>query len=308
MKTSLTVLACSVLTMASASASRLDASSAEASTTYPPEGNETYGANHVMDGKVATSWVEGADGSGLGSWVRMTLPAETSVQKVKVWGGMWNSHEYWTRANRPKDIEFRFSDGSIQAFTMADEMVAQEFALPAAVSTTTVEVRVKSVHNGTTWLDTGISEVQVFDATAGIEKPASAIIASSVLPADGDGNYETANVQDGITDTMWCEGTDGDGTGETLEFTLAGNPTISKVHMINGIGSSLRLWMAANRANAATLTFSDGSTETIQVKPTIMMQTAEFTPRATSSVTLSLTGVTAGREYNDMCMSEVRFE
>lgn len=308
MKSLLTVLAATALFLPVARAERLSPSGVEASSTYPPEGSTSYEAAQVMDGKVGTSWVEGADGSGLGQWVRLDLGGERSVQKVKIWGGMWYSHEYWTRANRPNEVELRFSDGSTETVTMRDEMVAQEFTLASARTTSTVEVRVKSVHNGTTWLDTGISEIQVFDAEAGAEKPASGISASSVHEADGDGNYEPANVQDGMADTMWCEGGDGDGTGDWLEFQFAGNPSISKLHLINGIGTGLRLWMAANRATAGTLTFSDGSTQAIEIKPSMMPQTIDFPAHQTSSVKLTLDTVMAGREYNDMCLSEARFE
>lgn len=300
-------LAAGLALATSAHAARLSPTGAEASSTYPPEGTDSYEPSRVMDGKVSTSWVEGADGSGLGQWVRVDFGEAKTVQKVKIWGGLWYSADYWSRANRPKDIELRWSDGSVDAFTMANEMVAQEFSLPAARSSTSLEVRIRSVHNGTTWLDTGISEIQAFDASAGEEPMPREIVASSILPADGDGNYDPMNVVDGLSDTMWCEGTPGDGNGESLELRFAGEQRVSKLTLISGIGTSMRLWMAANRASSATLTFSDGSTEPVTIRPSVMPQELSFTERATSSVKLTVTGVTAGREYNDLCISEARF-
>lgn len=302
------LIAPSLFAVSTAHASRLTPSGAEASSTYPPEGNESYEPAKIMDGKVGTSWVEGADGTGLGEWVRLNFESERTLTKVKIWGGMWFSHDYWTRANRPKDIEVRFSDGTTQSFTMANEMVAQEFTFSAPQATTSLEVRIRSAHGGTTWLDTAISEIQAFDAEAGEEAVAQSITASSELPADGDGNYSPTNVQDGIADTMWCEGTDGDGNGEWLEFNFGGEQSISKLHLISGIGSSMRLWMAANRATTGTLTFSDGSSEDVTIRPSFLPQEVTFAPRTATSAKLSVTGVTAGREYNDLCISEARFD
>jgi hypothetical protein len=291
-----------------AHAARLTTSGAEASTTYPPEGSNSYEATRVTDGKVSTSWIEGADGSGLGQWVRVTLPASTTVQKIKIWGGIWYSHTEWSRANRPRQIEVRWSDGSTDTFEMRDEMVAQEFALPTARTTTTAEIRIKSVYDGSAWFDTGISEIQLFDAAAGVEKVAREVVASTTLPADGDGNYDPANTQDGVNDTMWCEGSSGDGANEWIEARFTGAQSVSKMHVVSGIGSSLALWMKANRATAATLTFSDGATETIAIRPTVMPQVIEFPAHTTSSVKVTFTTVVAGREYNDLCVSEARFE
>lgn len=295
-----------LLAATSAQAARLPVASATSSSNYPEEEGVRYEAKQAHDGKVGTAWVEGEEGSGLGSWVELDLGGEKTVSKIKVWGGMWYSGEYWSRANRPKDIEVKFSDGSTQTFQLGNEMKAFEFTLKKPVKTSSVRVKISSIHSGTTWHDTAISEIQVFDEAAEAI-PLAGFSASSVLAADGDGTYEGANVADGLADTMWCEGNkDGDGTGEWLEVKLGGSKSVSGMTIINGMGSSMGVYMKGNRGKAVTLTFSDGSTEKVALKPVMFMaQDVTFPAHTTSSVKLSFDEIVKGKEYNDLCVSEL---
>ena len=84
-----------------------------------------------------------------------------------------------------------------------------------------------------------------------------------------------------------------------------GTPTISKLAIRNGNAYSLGLWMKSNRATAGTLTFADGSTETVAIKDSMSEQVISFAPRTTGKVRLTFTAVNKGKEFNDLCMSEV---
>jgi len=292
----------------SAFAGKLTPAAVSASSNYPEEGGISYTPERLSDGKVSTSWVEGDKGSGLGAWTEIDLGGEKSVQKVKIWGGLWYSADYWKRANRPKEIEFEYSDGSKDTFTLKDEMKVQEFVLPAVRKTSKVKLKIRGIYDGTTWLDTAISEVQFFDTEADGAIGVRAVTSSSTLPADADGNYDPNNASDGINDTMWCEGNKaGDGTGDWLEFQLPSSQSVSKLTLINGIGTSMPFWMKANRATAATLTFSDGSTEAIAIKNSMLSQTISFPAHTTSKVRISFTTVAKGKEFNDLCISEAAF-
>lgn len=299
---------CAVLISSSAFAGKVKPASANASSTYPATDSASYEAKNLFDGKQGTSWVEGEDGSGLGSWVELDLGGTTDVSKIKLWGGDWYSSDYWARANRPKEIELTFSDGSTETWAIDDSqtIAVKEFAKPK--STSTIKFKVKGVHSGSTWHDTVISEIQVFEKGGGAEAVVREVTASTELPADTDGNYNASNIADGILDSMWCEGNaDGDGAGESLEVQFGGATRVSKLHMVNGIGGSLPLWMKANRAASATLTFSDGSTEAITIKNSMMPQVISFGAKSTSSVKITFNEIKAGKEYNDLCISEARF-
>src|SRR5690606_10258453 len=155
--------------------------------------------------------------------------------------------DYWTRANRPKEIEIKFSDDSTEVLALDDEMKPGELLLSSPKVTSKVRLRIRSVYAGTTWLDTPISEVQVFNADPEESATVRAVGASSTMPPDGDGAYDPVNLTDGLVDSMWCEGTEGDGVGEWFEVTLAGATRVSKLSLINGNGSALTWWMKGNR-------------------------------------------------------------
>lgn len=290
-----------------AQAARVSPAMVSASSTYPEENGISYQPDRTTDAKATSAWVEGENGGGLGSWIEYDLGADKTIAKVRVWGGLWYSTDYWGRANRPKELEISFSDGSRQVVTLKDEMKAQEFVLSSAVSTSSVRLKVKSVYDGNTWPDTAISEVQLFD-TEPDGVPTRSVLASSTLAADGDGNYDPRNAVDGLNDSMWCEGDKvSDGAGSWLDLDFGAKTTVSSVTFINGIGSSLPVWMKANRAATATLTFNDGTTEALVLKNSMMPQTLSFPAHTASRVKVTFNTVVKGKEYNDLCMSEVRF-
>lgn len=296
-----------LLVPALASAAKLQPASVTASSSYPDENGVSYGPDKLSDGKQSSSWVEGEAGSGLGSWIEIDLGDEKTIQKLRIWGGLWDSADYWKRANRPKEIELSFTDGSKQTITMKDEMRAQEFKFPP-VKTKTVKMKIRAIYDGTTWLDTAISEVQVFDGGNETFVAPKTITASSTLAADGDGNYDPMNAADRLADSMWCEGNKaGDGTGDWLQLDFGSPTAVSQMTLINGVGTNMSIWMKANRAGSATLAFSDGSTETIALKNSMLAQTVSFPAHTTSTVKVSFNGIIKGKEFNDMCVSELSF-
>lgn len=301
---------CSALALAAvtpAYAAKVVPVGVNASSAYPEENGISYQPDRTTDSKATSAWVEGEQGSGLGSWIEYDLGGMHTVAKLKVWAGLWYSTEYWGRANRPKEIEVAFSDGSKQVLALKDEMKVQELLLPAPVKTTTVRIKIKAIYDGNTWLDTAISEVQIFD-TEPDGVPVRGVTASTTLPPDGDGNYDPKNAVDGLNDSMWCEGDKaGDGTGSWIDVDFGAKTAVSQLTVVNGIGSALPLWMKANRAGTATLAFDDGATEVVTLKNSMMPQTITFPAHTASRVKVTFAGVVKGKEYNDLCMSEVRF-
>lgn len=297
-----------VLLSLAAFAAKIDLAKVTASSTYPEEAGVAYDASRIADGKLGTSWVEGEQGGGLGSWVELDLGGAKKVHEVRLYAGMWSSGDFWKRANRPREVEIAWADGTKETFALKDEMKVQRFMPTTPKETSTVRIRLKSVYDGSTWLDTAISEVQVFDATPDPRVSARTMTASSTLPTDADGNYDPANVQDGLSDSMWCEASrDGDGTGEWLNYDFGTSQRVSKLTVVNGVGTNLSMWMKANRATAATVTFSDGGTETIVLKNSMSNQTIEFPAHTATSAKLAFTTVAKGKEFNDLCISEAAF-
>ncbi len=298
----------SILMLGAAFAGTVKPASHQSSSHLVSDKGESYESKLLIDGKQESAWIEGEDGSGLGSWVQFELGETKSVTGLKIWNGYWLTHDFWSRHNRAKEIEVEFSDGEKQSFTLADEMKPETVKFPAPKDTTSIKVRFKSVYRGSTFNDTGLSEIQILDKSASAWVTPHGYTASSTLTSDDDGNYDLANLHDGMADSMWCEGSaDGDGTGESVEFDFGGPTSVSQLKMRNGSAGSFSAFMATNRAKAAKLTFSDGSSQAVAVKTSLMEQTIAFPAKSTSKVTITFTEVVKGSRYNDLCISEAKF-
>ena len=300
-----------LLIATAAQAETLKSTNPSASSAEPGKDGVDYEAKNVSDGKAGTAWCEGVPGSGLGSWVQVDVDGgPKTISAIKIWNGYWYSGDFWARHNRAKEIELEFSDGSVQKFTLKDEKAPEIVRFTKPVSTSFVKLKVRSVYNGNTFNDTVISEIQLLDDTPAARLAVSAYKASSTYPADDDGNYEPINLEDGILDTMWCEGNKtGDGTGDWIELTFGATKPISSMKVRNGNAYSAGLNMKSNRAKTATLTFGDGGKETVTLKPIASEQVITFPAHTAGKVKITFDAVQRGSDpnLNDLCVSELNF-
>ena len=292
-----------------ASAKPLKITDVTASSTYPEEKGRTYEPKNVKDQKLSTAWFEGVDGGGLGAWIELTLEGTQTVSAVRIWNGDWITADLWKRENRMQDIEIETSDGTKYPFKLKDEMAVQTLTFPTAVTTSSIRIRFKTIFRGSTFNDTGISEIQVLDATPSKTVAVSGYTASSTYPADSDGDYGPDNLGDGMIDSLWCENAKTDGTGEWVQFTFASSHTLQGMSIRNGNTSSLPLFMSGSHATGVTLTFSDGTTQQIPLTSSINDQLVPLGGKSTSSVKVAVTGVSKGQDTSnaDLCFSEISF-
>jgi hypothetical protein len=292
-----------------AEAKTLKVSEATASSSYPEEKGVNYDPKNVKDQKLSTAWFEGEDGGGLGSWIQLDLDGPQPVSELKIWNGYWLTEDLWKRNNRMQAIEVELSDGSKHAFTLKDAMEPETVRLPKTITTSSVKVRFKSIYKGSTYNDTAVSEIQVLDGSAAKAVPVQAYKASTTYPADQDGSYDAQNLGDGMIDSLWCEGSKGDGTGESVAFDFGGSRTLQSMTVRNGNTSSFQLYMAGSRAATLTLAFSDGTTKQVPLKSTVGDQLIPLGGKTTSSVKATVTAISKGSDTtnNDLCMSELTF-
>ena len=275
-----------------------------ASTTAAPSDTRNFEVSNLGDGKQGTAWAEGDTGAGLGSWVQADFGVAKTITALTIWGSNWYNTEYFGHYNRPKMIVAEYGDGSTEEFTTKDEQTPQVLRLKSPKQTQTVKLRIKGVYAGK-GVDTGLSEVKFFDNGSEGAFPVAGALASTTAPADVDGNYSAANAGDGITDSMWCEGNKkSDGTSEWLELTLGRKSTVSTLKIRNGAPSG-DLFKAVNRATAATITFSDGESESVTLKDMPFEQSVTFSAHTTDKVRLTFTSVKKGEKYDDLCVTEV---
>ena len=286
-----------------AHAAKVKPAALEASSFLERDG-EYFEAKYLADGKADKAWIEGVDGSGLGQWVKLDVPAGTQVAGLKIWNGYWITPTYWERYNRAKDIEVQIDEGEVHKFVLKDEMKPEMVRLPAAVSGSSIRIKIKGIHKGNTYNDTGFSEIQILDSQPSTYFEPVAYASSTDLGPE----YGPSAVGDGLKDTMWCEGNKAsDGAGEWIEFDFGSAQMVSKLELINGVGTSSRDFLNANFATDITLQFDDGSTASVKPKTMPLKHTLTFPMKRSAKVKVTFAGVKKGKKYNDLCISEAAF-
>ncbi|HEX5702184.1 MAG TPA: discoidin domain-containing protein [Pyrinomonadaceae bacterium] len=117
----------------------------------------TYYAANAIDGKRATAWIEGADGPGIGEWIRFDFDREITLRRILWQPGYFKSPAIWNQNNRLATVSAEFSDGTWRELKFADRMDGQKMDV-GSVRTRWVKFVITAVHYGSD-PDTALSEV-----------------------------------------------------------------------------------------------------------------------------------------------------
>ena len=117
----------------------------------------TYYASNAIDGKRATAWIEGADGPGIGEWIRFDFDREMTLHRILWQPGYFKSPAIWNQNNRLATVRAEFSDGTWRELKFVDRMESQKVDV-GAVRTRWVKFVITSVHYGSD-PDTAVSEI-----------------------------------------------------------------------------------------------------------------------------------------------------
>lgn len=117
----------------------------------------TYYASNAIDGKRATAWIEGADGPGIGEWIRFDFDREITLHRILWQPGYFKSPAIWNQNNRLATVSAEFSDGTRRELKFVDRMDSQKMDI-GAVRTRWVKFVITAVHYGSD-PDTAVSEV-----------------------------------------------------------------------------------------------------------------------------------------------------
>jgi putative hemolysin len=147
--------------------------------------------------------------------------------------------------------------------------------------------------------------------------PFATTSASSALPSDRWGTYESFSAIDGLLSTPWSEGADGPGVGEWIMLTFPGTIEVNAIGLDVGYdrdeNDSLRspeVFEANNRLKSATIVFSNG--EQVQLDfadergvQLVPLARAPGPPIETTFVQVVIEDVYPGTTYDDTCLAEV---
>lgn len=117
----------------------------------------TYYASNTIDGKRTTAWIEGADGPGIGEWIRFDFDREITLHRILWQPGYFKSPAIWKQNNRLATVSAQFSDGTWRELKFVDRMESQKMDV-GAVRTRWVKFVITAVHYGSD-PDTALSEV-----------------------------------------------------------------------------------------------------------------------------------------------------
>lgn len=130
---------------------------------------ENYHPNYALDGNAATAWVEGVDGDGEGqvlAWDTSAIPGARRV-KVRVRNGYQKSDALLAANAAPRAVTLEVWDGRTRVATTTAELTRasgwQDLVVDlAGKGFDHLELRVDSVHAGSKYRDTCISDVETW--------------------------------------------------------------------------------------------------------------------------------------------------
>lgn len=146
---------------------RLVAAPAEASSALFRGWNDPKGDHHPLfatDGDKKTGWVEGAEGDGVGEWIRfhVTPVAQPGAVTLDVRNGCQRSAKDYKRYARVAAATvIALPDGIPTPIILEDKKGWQSFELPAGARVTAVELRIDAVHPGNGDEHTCLGDVRI---------------------------------------------------------------------------------------------------------------------------------------------------
>lgn len=144
------------ITSTSPAGTPLKITASSSSVRLAVQSNTYYPAN-AIDGKRSTAWIEGADGPGIGEWIRFDFDREINLHRILIQPGYFKSPAIWAQNNRLATLTAQFSDGSSRQLSFDNRMDSQKVDI-GSVKTRWVRLTIDSVYYGTD-PDTALSEI-----------------------------------------------------------------------------------------------------------------------------------------------------
>src|SRR5688572_26347680 len=137
---------------------------------------ENYHPNYIADDDPVTAWVEGAESSGAGEWLRVQVTPldKTTRIRLRVRNGYQKSKDLWKANARAKAVTVKLLPSKVEKkITLEDKDGWQEIVVDQPKGEVRgVELAVTAVYDGTKYADLCISDVQVFATSETADNPA----------------------------------------------------------------------------------------------------------------------------------------
>lgn len=133
------------------------------SSVLPPQFGFNYRPKNLVDGKYDTAWVPDTAKAldGIGESLIIDFGPNVSFRGLQLWNGYHKNESIFTKNNRVRELELTLPGEAPQTFEIDDGAKPISFTLDKAVFVPWVRLRILSVHRGTKYHDTALSEVRV---------------------------------------------------------------------------------------------------------------------------------------------------
>jgi hypothetical protein len=120
-----------------------------------------YRATNLVDGDTTTAWNEGAEGPGLGEWVKFEFSQQLVLERIEIANGYQKDKDRFLGNPRVQSLEVEYSNGTIQLVDLLDTEEPQTIT-PTRQAVEWVKFTIVSVYEGDVWEDTALSEVRIY--------------------------------------------------------------------------------------------------------------------------------------------------
>ncbi len=157
---------------------------ATASSTLKATSFTDFRPTNLLDGNLASAWTEGADGSGVGEWVRLEFEEAVPLARIEIANGYQRDTERFSGDERVKSIELQYSDGTTQIVQLLDAQGLQVIR-PKTADTQWIKLTILSVYPSFRWEDAALSEVRIYEVIHVTLRRAAPYGVRAVLIPDG---------------------------------------------------------------------------------------------------------------------------
>lgn len=132
------------------------------SSTLAAQAGNSYAPMKAMDGDNRTAWVEGAEGDGIGEWIKINYESPMPISGIYFNNGYGKTKKSYAENGRVKEALIETANGSFTK-VLADTNEEVQIRIPPNMGgpkhpTKWVKLTIKSVYPGAKYKDTAIAE------------------------------------------------------------------------------------------------------------------------------------------------------
>jgi len=134
------------------------------SSALKPTSSASFQATNLLDSDLATPWLEGAEGVGLGEWVKFEFAQPLELDRLEIANGYQKDDGRFAGNPRVRLMRVEYSSGAAQIVQLFDVKDIQTIE-PTSEAVQWIRLVILSVYPGGEWEDTALSEVRIYEKT-----------------------------------------------------------------------------------------------------------------------------------------------